>query len=145
MKLSNYCKQERYSYDPEAVMEDADDGGKRNCRSAWSINTAPTNGSHIAGFPQELVESCILASTKPGDLVLDPFFGCGTVGLVAVRLKRQCIGVELNPVYLNDASKLLERQAQTAEPLRRQVRYSPKQNGHQSAFLETSGKRRNVS
>jgi site-specific DNA-methyltransferase (adenine-specific) len=53
-------KQEQYSYDFEAVMEDADDGGKRNRRSVWSINTVPTNGSHIAGFPQELTEPCIL-------------------------------------------------------------------------------------
>jgi site-specific DNA-methyltransferase (adenine-specific) len=138
-------KGERYSYDPESVMEDADDGRKRNCRSVWSINTAPTNGTHIAGFPQELVEPCILSSTKTDDFVLDPFFGCGTVGLVAVRLKRQIIGVELNPAYLDDAMRLLERQAHAPEPLRRQVRYQAKQNGHQPAFLETPSKRRHVS
>lgn len=138
-------KEERYAYDAEAVMEDADDGGKRNRRSVWNINTAPTNGSHIAGFPQELVEPCILASTKPDDFVLDPFFGCGTVGLVAVRLKRQLIGIELNPLYLDDAMRLLEQQAQTAKPLRRLTRYPSKQNGHHPALLETAGKRRHIS
>lgn len=143
--LFMFTKEERYSYNAEGLMEDADDGGKRNCRSVWSINTTPTNGSHIAGFPQELVEPCILASTKPDDFVLDAFFGCGTVGLVAVRLKRQFIGVELNPVYLDDAMRLLERQSQTAEPLKRPVRYSAKQNGHQPAFLDAASKRRHVS
>lgn len=138
-------KEERYSYDADAVMEDADEGGKRNCRSVWSINTYPTNGSHIAGFPQELVEPCILASTKPDDFVLDPFFGCGTVGLVAVRLKRQFVGVELNPIYVDDAMRLLGRQVHTGEPLRRQTRYQAKQNGHQPAFLEATSKRRHVS
>jgi site-specific DNA-methyltransferase (adenine-specific) len=138
-------KEEQYSYSGEAVMEDADDGGKRNRRSVWSINTAPTNGSHIAGFPQELIEPCLLSSTKPDDFVLDPFFGSGTVGLVALRLKRKFIGVELNPGYLDDAMRLLERQAQTAEPLRRRTRYLEKQNGHHPTLLETPGKRRHVS
>lgn len=143
--LFMFTKQERYKYDAEAVMEDAEDGLKRNRRSVWNINTAPTNGSHIAGFPQELVEPCILASTQPDDFVFDPFFGCGTVGLVAVRLKRKFIGVELNPIYLDDAMKLLEKQSLSNEPLKRQVRYEIKQNGHQPALLETTGKRRHVS
>jgi site-specific DNA-methyltransferase (adenine-specific) len=138
-------KEERYSYASDAVMEDADDGGKRNCRSVWSINTAPTNGSHIAGFPQELVEPCILASTKPDDFVFDPFFGCGTVGLVAIRMKRKFIGVELNSTYLDDAMHLLKQQSQTAEPLRRHMRHPTKQNGHHPTLLETPSKRRNVS
>jgi len=138
-------KKEGYSYNADAVMEDADDGGKRNRRSVWNINTAPTNGSHIAGFPQELVEPCVLASTKPDDFVFDPFCGCGTVGLVAVRLKRKFIGVELNPVYLDDAMKLLDRQELSAEPLTRNVRYEIKQNGHHPALRESPSKRRHVS
>ena len=138
-------KEESYTYYGDAVVENAEFGGKRNRRSVWSINTAPTNGSHIAGFPQELVEPCVLASTKPDDFIFDPFFGCGTVGLVAVRLKRQFIGVELNPIYLNDAMKLLEKQSFSPERLPRNVRYELKQNDYQTALLETSGKRRNVS
>jgi site-specific DNA-methyltransferase (adenine-specific) len=138
-------KEERYTYYDEAVMEDADLGGKRNRRSVWNINTAPTNGSHIAGFPEELVEPCVLASTKPDDFIFDPFFGCGTVGLVAIRLKRRFIGVELNPTYLNDAMKLLEKQSFSPERVARNVQYKLKQNGHQPSFNETSGKRRHLS
>ena len=138
-------KEERYSYAAEEVMEEAEGGGKRNRRSVWSINTAPTYGNHIAGFPQELVEPCILASTKPDDFVLDPFFGCGTVGLVAIRMKRKFIGVELNQAYLDEAIQLVKRQAQTAEPLRGYTRYSTKQNGYHPTFLETPGRRRKVS
>lgn len=138
-------KGECYTYYSEAVMEDAEFGGKRNRRSVWNINTTPTNGNHIAGFPQELVEPCVLASTKPDDFIFDPFFGCGTVGLVAVRLKRRFIGVELNPIYLNTAMKLLEKQRFSPEQLPRNVRYELKQNDYEPTFLETSGKRRHIS
>ena len=102
-----FTKEEKYSYYPEAVMEDAEDGGKRNRRTVWSIHTAPGNGSHIASFPEDLVEPCLRAATKPGDFVLDPFFGCGTVGLVCRRLDRQFIGIELNPEYVEEAMRSL--------------------------------------
>jgi len=65
----------------EAVLKESEDGGTRNRRTVWSINTSPTNGNHIASFPEDLVEPCILASTKPGDFVFDPFFGCGFLWL----------------------------------------------------------------
>lgn len=105
-----FTKQEKYTYDAEAVLEEAEDGGTRNRRTVWSINTSPTNGTHIASFPEALVEPCILAATKPGDFVLDPFFGCGTVGLVCKRLNRQFIGIEINPDDLDEAMGLLERE-----------------------------------
>src|SRR6266851_5696369 len=70
-----------------------------------------SSGNHIASFPEELVEPCILAGTNPGDFVLDPFFGCGTVGLVCRRLNRQFIGIELNPEYVDQAMEFLERQS----------------------------------
>jgi site-specific DNA-methyltransferase (adenine-specific) len=96
-------KQERYAYHASEVLEDAEDGGTRNRRTVWSINTAPTNSDHIAAFPTELVEPCILGSTRPGDFVLDPFSGCGTVGVVSQRLNRRFIGIELNPAYVRVA------------------------------------------
>ncbi len=65
--------------------------------------------SHIASFPEALVEPCILASTKPGDFVLDPFFGSGTVGIVARRLRRRYVGIELNPAYVAEAMHALEQ------------------------------------
>ena len=70
-----------------------------NRRSVWTITSEPFPAAHFAVMPQALVEPCILAGSKPGDLVLDPFSGSGTVGVVALRLGRRFLGVELNPEY----------------------------------------------
>lgn len=137
-----FTKEEKYLYYSDAVLEAAEDGGTRNRRTVWSINTSPTNGSHIASFPEELVEPCLQASTKPGDFVLDPFFGCGTVGLVCRRLNRQFIGIELNPEYVNEAVESLQKQPQDATAPKRRERYETKSDVHQPAFFETPGKRR---
>jgi len=102
-------KSEQYSYDHEAVKERAEDGSKRNRRTVWSINTLNSGSSHIAAFPEALVEPCILAATQPGDFVLDPFFGSGTVGLVARRLGRLYVGIELNPAYVAEATRALDQ------------------------------------
>lgn len=67
----------------------------RNKRSVWSITTTPYPGSHYAVFPEEIPETCIRAGSRPGDLVLDPFFGSGTVGRVAERLNRRWVGLDL--------------------------------------------------
>ena len=56
--------------------------------------------SHFATFPPKLIEPCILAGSKPGDLILDPFNGAGTTGLVALELGRRYIGIDLKPEYL---------------------------------------------
>jgi len=74
-------------------------GGMRNKRSVWSVNTAPYGGAHFATFPPALIEPCILAGSRTGEVVLDPFFGSGTTGQVAQALGRQWIGCELNPEY----------------------------------------------
>jgi DNA modification methylase len=71
----------------------------RNRRSVWTIPSKPFRGAHFAVMPEALVEPCILAGSSPGDLVLDPFTGSGTVGLVALRHGRDFVGVELNPQY----------------------------------------------
>jgi site-specific DNA-methyltransferase (cytosine-N4-specific) len=71
----------------------------RNKRSVWSIPTEGFPGAHFATFPTGLVEPCILAGTKPGDLVLDPFCGSGTTGLVALRHGRKFLGLELSAEY----------------------------------------------
>lgn len=101
-------KSEQYRYNHEAVKEPTENAGTRNCRTVWNINTSNSGSSHIAAFPQALVEPCILASTEPGDFVLDPFFGSGTVGLVAQRLGRRYVGIELNPAYVSEAVTALE-------------------------------------
>jgi DNA modification methylase len=71
----------------------------RNRRSVWTISSKPFRGAHFAVMPEGLVHPCILAGSSPGDLVLDPFAGSGTVGVVALRHGRDFIGVELNPDY----------------------------------------------
>lgn len=71
----------------------------RNRRSVWRVPTQPYKGSHFATMPERLIEPCILAGCPPGGLVVDPFFGSGTVGVVAERLGRQWCGLELSAAY----------------------------------------------
>jgi DNA modification methylase len=72
---------------------------ERNRRSVWTIPTQSYSGAHFATFPEALVEPCVLAGSRAGDIVFDPFFGSGTTGSVAARLGRRWIGCELNPAY----------------------------------------------
>jgi DNA modification methylase len=121
-------KAERYFYDAEAVREDGptyvrqpghcSDGADfhtqgrqtnmsvrvvetsgRNKRSVWEVTTQPFPEAHFATFPPALIEPCIKAGCTEGGTVLDPFGGSGTTGLVADRLKRNAILIELNPEY----------------------------------------------
>lgn len=70
-------------------------GFGRNKRSVWTVTTQPYSGSHFATMPEQLIEPCILAGCPAGGLVLDPFFGSGTVGLVAERFDRRWVGCDL--------------------------------------------------
>jgi site-specific DNA-methyltransferase (cytosine-N4-specific) len=72
----------------------------RNKRSVWTVATQPYAEAHFATFPEEIPKLCILAGSKPGDTVLDPFAGSGTVGKVALELGRRAILIELNPAYV---------------------------------------------
>ncbi|TAN49061.1 MAG: site-specific DNA-methyltransferase [Methylococcaceae bacterium] len=74
-------------------------GDTRNRRSVWTIPTAPFKGAHFAVFPPALIIPCILAGSRPGDVVLDPFFGSGTTGRVAQQLGRKWVGCEINEDY----------------------------------------------
>ena len=71
----------------------------RNKRDVWSIAVKPYKGAHFATFPPALIEPCILAGSRPGDIVLDPFMGSGTTAQVALQHGRQYLGCELNPEY----------------------------------------------
>ena len=70
-----------------------------NKRSVWTVTTKPYSEAHFAVFPEKLIEPCIQAGSKVGDVVLDPFFGSGTTGEVAERFGRNYIGIELNEDY----------------------------------------------
>ena len=72
----------------------------RNRRSVWTVATRPYTGAHFATYPPALIAPCILAGSRPGDVVLDPFMGSGTTAQVAQDLGRKAIGCELNPEYL---------------------------------------------
>lgn len=122
-------KSERYYFDSEAIKEPAKVssegirfGGKKygdsdypkhatksgnvskeydkaNKRSVWAVATRPYKGAHFATFPPALIEPCILAGSRPDDIVLDPFMGSGTTAQVALQHGRQYLGCELNPEY----------------------------------------------
>lgn len=119
-------KSERYLFDSEAMREPAVQAGRvrndkiggnkgddvhhstggqfngsetRNRRSVWSVATRPYKGAHFATFPPALIEPCVLAGSRPGDIVLDPFMGSGTTAAVAKQHGRQYLGCELNEDY----------------------------------------------
>jgi site-specific DNA-methyltransferase (cytosine-N4-specific) len=73
----------------------------RHKRDVWAIAPRRFTGNHFAVFPEELAAFCILAGSRRGDTVLDPFMGSGTTGRVAARLERRFIGCELNPAYVS--------------------------------------------
>ena len=83
----------------------------RNIRTVWDIPTHPFPDAHFATFPPALPERCIKISCPPGGLVLDPFAGSGTVGVVALKLGRRFLGIELNPEYIRLAARRIEREA----------------------------------
>jgi DNA modification methylase len=82
----------------------------RNKRTVWEVPTQPYPEAHFATFPPKLIEPCILAGSRPGDTVLDPFAGSGTTLYVAKELNRQFIGIELNPAYIELANKRLAQE-----------------------------------
>lgn len=71
----------------------------RKMRDVWSLPCQPFHGAHFAPFPPALVERCIRCGCPEGGVVLDPFAGSGTTGLVAGRLGRSAVLVELNQDY----------------------------------------------
>lgn len=86
---------------------EGDDDGKRNRRSVWTVPTHSFPAAHFATFPPKLIEPCIKAGCRVGGVVLDPFNGAGTTGLVAMNLNCKYIGIELNQDYLDmTASRL---------------------------------------
>ncbi|MDR1389411.1 MAG: site-specific DNA-methyltransferase [Treponema sp.] len=100
-------KAEQYYYNYEASKEIGLNGNHRNRRTVWNINTQSFSDAHFATFPTTLAEPCVFISSKPGDFVLDPFFGSGTVGVVCAKNDRHYVGIELNPEYVDIAARRL--------------------------------------
>ncbi|MET4560774.1 DNA modification methylase [Lysinibacillus parviboronicapiens] len=129
-------KQPKYYYDHEAIKmpskNPVDDRGARgnkkriptnlingirnsgvypkaNKRSVWQVPTKPFKEAHFAVYPEDLIEPCVLAGCPLDGVVLDPFFGSGTTGLVALKHGRNFIGIELNPEYIKIAERRLSK------------------------------------
>ncbi len=101
-----FSKSERYYFDQDAIKQQTTNGdGLKNRRTVWSINTEPCPEAHFAVFPKALVRPCILAGSRADDIVLDPFYGVGTTGVVAKELGRRCIGLELSREYIAIAER----------------------------------------
>jgi len=83
----------------------------RNIRSVWTIPTQPFPGAHFAVMPPALADRCIRAGSAIGDTILDPFSGAGTTGMVARRLQRQYIGIELNPTFADMSRSRIDSDA----------------------------------
>lgn len=92
----------------DAMSKDGQQAMGANARSVWEIATAPFSEAHFATFPPELAKRCILAGCPAGGIVLDPFGGAGTTGLVAESLGRNAILIELNPKYAAIASRRIK-------------------------------------
>lgn len=81
---------------------------RKNKRSVWTVSTAGYKGAHFAVFPEKLVQPCILAGSRPGGIVLDPFSGSGTTGVVAIQEGREYIGIEINSNYCAMSERRIE-------------------------------------
>ena len=121
-----FSKNKKYYYDNEAIKEPAKDWGTRdrtkgkyhnkgtglsphtglnksyptkNKRSVWTVTSKPYKEAHFATYPPDLIEPCIKAGSRKGDIILDPFMGSGTTAMVSKQLDRHFIGCELHETY----------------------------------------------
>lgn len=81
----------------------------RNKRTVWEVPLSKFRDAHFAVFPEKLIEPCILSSCPRHGLILDPFFGSGTTGVVARKTGRHYLGIEINPEYCEMASRRLQQ------------------------------------
>ncbi len=85
----------------------------KNKRDVWTINSEKFRGSHPAVMPVALARVCVLAGSRPGDVVLDPFAGTGTTGVAALENGRRFVGIELVPRFIRMAHQRLKLAAQS--------------------------------
>jgi DNA modification methylase len=96
--------------DPTKTRAELLNPNGRNIRTVWTIPTQPTPEAHFATFPEALIVPCIKAGCPESGTVLDPFFGSGTTGIVAKKLQRKYIGIELNGEYIKIAERRIEKE-----------------------------------
>ena len=106
-----FSKTKKYYFDHKGIMEDATkQEGLRAKRSVWtqSADSAPSS-EHFATYPRKLIEPCVIAGSPKGGLVLDPFAGLGTTGIVAENLGRDSIMIELSKEYIKEMRKRITK------------------------------------
>tara|TARA_B110000211_G_scaffold93334_1_gene108906 strand:- start:250 stop:1158 length:909 start_codon:yes stop_codon:yes gene_type:complete len=111
-KIWLITKNKKYFYDTEAIKEPCvtNDDTMKNKRNVWTVTTKPFKGAHFATFPKDLIEPCIKAGCPEGGVVLDPFGGSGTTGIVSALNNRNAVLIELNPEYVKIAEKRIENE-----------------------------------
>lgn len=102
---ADYTKGDRFSKGERVYGSD----GMRNKRDVWSVNTKPCKEAHFATFPDTLIEPCVLAGCPENGIILDPFMGAGTTGMVAKKHNRNYVGIELNPEYIKIAENRIKK------------------------------------
>jgi len=165
-------KSAKYYYDAEAIAEkqestsksfngskgnksgangDKNDSGRagiertgfRNKRSVWTVTTKPFSEAHFATYPEKLITPCILAGCPVGGVVLDPFFGSGTTGVVAIKNNRQWVGCELNRDYIDIAEKRIAVVQHNKELSDRQISvFELQQSCNSSVTIESDNRRK---
>ena len=111
-------------------------GETRNARSVWTIASQPYAGAHFATMPPELARRCILAGSRKGDVVLDPFNGAGTTGLVALGHHRRYVGTELNAEYIALTHERLAALDGLGVPVRVAAKPAPAADPRQLSLLK---------
>lgn len=101
----------QYDSSDQSGLDTVGRGGGRNARNVWTVATQPFSEAHFATFPPKLIEPCIKAGSPAFGTVLDPFGGAGTTGLVADRLQRNAVLIELNPEYAAMARRRIDGDA----------------------------------
>ena len=99
--------------------------GLRNKRSVWTVATQGYKEAHFATFPEKLIEPCVLAGSRDGGIILDPFIGSGTTAVVAKKHNRGFIGIELNPEYVEMAKRRLEGDNESSRVYRKKEHALP--------------------
>jgi len=107
-ELFLFARNPDYYYNNQAIREESG----ANLRNYWILGPDSSGAPHPAVFPRELARRCILLGSRPGDVILDPFSGSGTTGVVAAKSNRRAILVELNPVYAQQSQARINQDLQ---------------------------------